>query len=58
MDTFDPKPDAPREIRGPFTAIQTNLPGIRISEHPVRPHDRLQRFQNSVVDPGQRRVLR
>jgi uncharacterized protein (DUF1501 family) len=24
MDTWDPKPDAPREIRGPFKAISTN----------------------------------
>ncbi len=23
LDTFDPKPDAPREIRGPFKAIKT-----------------------------------
>src|ERR1039458_36954 len=28
-ETFDPKPDAPAEIRGEFGAIQTNVPGIR-----------------------------
>ena len=33
IDTFDPKPDAPAEIRGEFSTIQTALPGIRISEH-------------------------
>ena len=33
LDTFDPKPDAPREIRGPFDSIRTRLPGVRISEH-------------------------
>ncbi len=33
IDTFDPKPDAPAEIRGEFSTIQTKLPGIRISEH-------------------------
>jgi hypothetical protein len=33
LDTFDPKPDAPREIRGPFGSIKTKLPGVRISEH-------------------------
>ncbi|MHC4830017.1 MAG: DUF1501 domain-containing protein, partial [Planctomycetota bacterium] len=33
LDTFDPKPDAPREIRGPFGSIATKLPGVRISEH-------------------------
>jgi hypothetical protein len=32
LDTWDPKPDAPAEIRGPFKTIATNVPGIRISE--------------------------
>jgi len=32
LDTWDPKPNAPDEVRGPFTAIDTNVPGIRISE--------------------------
>lgn len=31
-ETFDPKPDAPVEIRGPFKPIQTNVPGIHFSE--------------------------
>jgi hypothetical protein len=33
LDSFDPKPDAPDTIRGKFKAIDTNVPGIRISEH-------------------------
>ena len=33
VDTFDPKPDAPMNIRGPFEAIKTKVPGMRISEH-------------------------
>ncbi len=33
MDTFDMKPDAPDEYRGEFSPIQTNVPGIYISEH-------------------------
>ncbi|NDF00850.1 MAG: DUF1501 domain-containing protein, partial [Verrucomicrobia bacterium] len=33
QDMFDLKNDAPREVRGPFREIQTNVPGIRISEH-------------------------
>jgi uncharacterized protein (DUF1501 family) len=33
IDTFDPKPDAPAEIRGDFTTIQTRQPGVRIVEH-------------------------
>jgi len=30
--TWDPKPDAPPEVRGPFAPIATSVPGIRISE--------------------------
>lgn len=33
LDTFDPKPDAPADYRGPFRAIGTNVPGIQISEY-------------------------
>jgi hypothetical protein len=33
IDTFDPKPDAPQEIRGAFKAIETNVKGVQISEH-------------------------
>jgi Protein of unknown function (DUF1501) len=33
IDTFDPKPDAPENVRGEFRAIETSVPGIRISEH-------------------------
>ncbi len=32
LETFDPKPEAPREIRGPYRAINTNVSGIRICE--------------------------
>ena len=32
IDTFDPKPDAPEEVRGPFKPIATNVTGIRLSE--------------------------
>jgi hypothetical protein len=33
IDSFDPKPDAPAEIRGPFRSMETTVPGIRVSEH-------------------------
>ena len=33
LDTFDPKPDAPAEIRGEFKAIQTKTPGLLVTEH-------------------------
>jgi uncharacterized protein (DUF1501 family) len=32
IDLWDPKPDAPREVRGEFQPIQTNVPGIEICE--------------------------
>src|SRR5205809_346948 len=33
LETWDPKPGAPANVRGPFRAIRTNVPGIQISEH-------------------------
>ena len=32
LDTWDMKPEAPSEVRGPYKAIKTNVPGIQISE--------------------------
>src|SRR5262245_26344528 len=32
MDTFDMKPDAPPEVRGELKPIDTNVPGIQVSE--------------------------
>lgn len=32
IDTWDPKPDAPQEIRGEFGTIATSLPGYRVTE--------------------------
>ena len=31
IDTWDPKPDAAREIRGPFKTIKTNNPDIQLT---------------------------
>jgi hypothetical protein len=31
-DTFDPKPGAPEEMRGPFRPIATTVPGLRVTE--------------------------
>jgi hypothetical protein len=33
LDTWDPKPDAPAEVRGPYGTIPTSVPGIRVCEH-------------------------
>jgi uncharacterized protein (DUF1501 family) len=33
IDTFDPKPDAPPEIRGEFATIATRIASVRFGEH-------------------------
>src|SRR5438270_10360985 len=32
LETFDPKPDAPSEYHGPYSAIATRTPGLRVGE--------------------------
>jgi hypothetical protein len=32
METWDPKPEAPAEYRGPFGSIATSVPGVRFGE--------------------------
>ncbi|MGI8982730.1 MAG: DUF1501 domain-containing protein [Pirellulaceae bacterium] len=32
LESYDPKPDAPSEYRGPFGVVQTNVPGIVLSD--------------------------
>jgi Protein of unknown function (DUF1501) len=32
LDTWDPKPDAPAEVRGEFKPIATSVPGIRLTD--------------------------
>jgi hypothetical protein len=44
LETWDPKPDAPVEIRGPFGSIATRVPGLRISEHLPRLAARMDRL--------------
>jgi hypothetical protein len=33
LDTWDPKPEAPVETRGPFGTVATSVPGVRLCEH-------------------------
>lgn len=33
FETFDPKPNAPLDVRGEFQPISTSVPGVQISEH-------------------------
>jgi uncharacterized protein (DUF1501 family) len=44
LETWDPKPDAPSEIRGPFRSIPTRTTGVRISEHLPRLAERSHRY--------------
>jgi len=32
LETFDPKPSAPVEVRGPLASIPTSVPGVQVSE--------------------------
>lgn len=54
LDTFDPKPDALADVRGPFRAIQTRVPGVIVSELLPRLADRANRvaFVRSVCHAG------
>lgn len=47
IDTFDPKPEAPAEIRGPFKPIATRAPGMAITE--IFPQTALQADKFSIV---------
>ena len=53
IDTFDPKPDAPLEIRGNFKAINTNTAGIQLSEHLPRLGDQMDKITlvRSITSP-------
>src|SRR5262245_20701026 len=44
LDTFDPKPDAPAEVRGPFRPTRTSVPGIAVCEHLPQTAARADRF--------------
>lgn len=44
VDTVDPKPQAPAEVRGPFQPIATSVPGVQFSEHLPRLAQRMERL--------------
>ncbi|HEY8503435.1 MAG TPA: DUF1501 domain-containing protein, partial [Gemmataceae bacterium] len=53
LETFDPKPDAPEEVRGPLRTIPTKLPGVRLGECLPKTAAMLDRFAviRSVTSP-------
>src|SRR5438128_989400 len=51
LDTWDLKPAAPAEIRGPYKPIATTVPGMRISElHPRLAKVQLQPWKGVIGD--------
>jgi uncharacterized protein (DUF1501 family) len=44
LETWDPKPGASSDVRGPFKSIATRCPGVRISEHLPRLAMRMDRL--------------
>src|SRR5438093_11591622 len=53
LDTWDPKPEAPAEVRGEFNAIETNVAGVRICEHLPKMAQLLDRYAivRSITSP-------
>lgn len=44
FETFDPKPNAPAEIRGEFDPIDTAIPGVQFSQHMTKLAASLNKF--------------
>jgi hypothetical protein len=44
IDTWDVKPERPYQNRGPFSAIQTKLPGVMVCEHLPKQASMLDKF--------------
>ncbi len=44
LDTLDPKPDAPAEVRGEFSTISTAIPGVALCEHLPKLAQQLERW--------------
>src|SRR5262249_20360805 len=53
IDTFDPKPDAPQEIRGEFKAIPSKVKGVYVSGHLPHLAQEMDKFSilRSVTSP-------
>lgn len=54
LDTWDMKPDAPLDYRGPYSPIDTKVPGMRINEMHTRLAQVTDHFTliNSMAHPG------
>ena len=54
LDTWDPKPDAPEEVRGVFGTIPTAVPGLRVCEHLPRLAKLAHRYTVVRIDDARR----
>jgi len=55
LETYDPKPDAPAEVRGPFGVVKTKLPGVLVSDklpHHARHADKIALIRSLHHDTG------
>jgi hypothetical protein len=55
LETYDPKPDAPAEFRGPFGVIRTKVPGVVVSDklpHHARHADKIALVRSLHHDNG------
>ena len=48
IETFDPKPESPIEVRGPLKTLSTNVSGVRISECLERTAGMLDKLRSSA----------
>jgi hypothetical protein len=63
FETFDPKPNAPAEIRGEFEPIDTAVPGVQFSQHMTKLAASLNKFslhddRGAATHPGGLRRFR
>ena len=55
LETYDPKPDAPAEFRGPYGTLATKVPGVRVSDklpHHARHMDKMVLVRSLHHDNG------
>jgi uncharacterized protein (DUF1501 family) len=59
LDTLDPKPDAPAEVRGDFAPIKTAVPGIQVCEHLPKLAQQMNRWSivRSLAHPEHNHLL-
>jgi uncharacterized protein (DUF1501 family) len=59
LDMWDPKPEAPAEVRGEFSAIGTKIPGVQVCEHLPKLAQQMDRWSiiRSLAHPEHNHLL-